>query len=181
MWGPLVFGMIMGTRREGLTFQYRASVTWYGFRSPDRRVMPEVSTTTTVNAGPEEVWALLRDFNGLGTWHPAMSLSMIEEGRGAEEVGAIRRFTYSDGSIVRERLTAFSDADRSYSYTVEEIALPVSDYRATLAVSPATTGGAVIDWSVSFVCPPEMERELEDFLRNVVFGSGMVVLAARFQ
>jgi hypothetical protein len=78
-------------------------------------------------------------------------------------------------------LTAFSDADRSYSYTVEEIALPVSDYRATLAVSPATTGGAVIDWSVSFVCPPEMERELEDFLRNVVFGSGMVVLAARFQ
>lgn len=143
--------------------------------------MPEVSTTAVVNAGPEEVWALLRDFNGLGTWHPAMSLSVIEEGHGPEEVGAIRRFTYPDGSVVRERLTAFSDADRFYSYTVEEIALPISDYHATLAVSPAASGGATINWSVSFVCPPEAERHLEDFLRNVVFGSGMVVLEARFR
>ena len=47
--------------------------------------MPEVSTT--VNARPEEVWALLRDFNGLGAWHPAMSLSMIEEGMGYARKG----------------------------------------------------------------------------------------------
>ncbi|GAA3799955.1 SRPBCC family protein [Sphaerisporangium flaviroseum] len=143
--------------------------------------MPEIATTATVNARPEEVWALLRDFNGLGAWHPAMPPSVIEEGHGPEAVGAVRRFEIADGSVVRERLTAFSDADRSYSYTLEETALPMSDYHAMLAVSPAASGGATIKWSVSFNCPPEEERHLEDFVRNVVFGSGMVVLKARFQ
>ncbi|MEU7894478.1 SRPBCC family protein [Nonomuraea sp. NPDC049152] len=143
--------------------------------------MPDLSATTTVGSGPEKVWALLRDFNGLGAWHPAMPPSVIEEGCGPEEIGAVRRFVIPDGSVVRERLTAFSDADRSYSYTVEETALPLSDYRATLAVSPADSGGATITWSVSFSCAPEAETHLEDFLRNVIFGSGMVVLKARFQ
>jgi hypothetical protein len=143
--------------------------------------MPEISRTTTVSAGPDEVWALLRDFNGLGAWHPALPPSVIEEGRGPEEVGAVRRFILPDGSVVRERLTAFSDAERCYSYAVEEIALPMSDYQAELAVSPAASGGSTIDWSVSFRCPPEAEKHLEDFLRNVIFGSGMVVLEARFR
>lgn len=142
--------------------------------------MPEIAAITTVSAGPDEVWALLRDFNGLGAWHPAMPPSAIEEGCGPEEVGAVRRFVMPDGSVVRERLTAFSDADRSYSYTVEETPLSVSDCHATLSVSPVTSGGATINWSASFTCRPEDERDIGDFLRNVIFGSGMVVLRARF-
>ncbi|WP_327085706.1 SRPBCC family protein [Nonomuraea sp. NBC_01738] len=143
--------------------------------------MPELSMNMTVNAPPEKVWALLRDFNGLGGWHPAMPHSVIEDGRDAEEVGAVRRFANPDGSVIRERLTGFSDAERRYSYALEESALPVRDLTGVLAVAPADTGGAVIAWSLSFTCRPADERHLEDFLRNVIFGTGMVVLEARFR
>ncbi|GII92306.1 SRPBCC family protein [Sinosporangium siamense] len=144
--------------------------------------MPELSTSVTVAAQPDAVWAFLRDFNGVGDWHPAMPSSVIEEGCEPDEVGAVRRYAMPDGTLLRERLTAFSDDDRRYSYAIVETTLPLREGSGTIAVDTAPPGGgATITWSVSFLCPPEAERHLEDFMRNVVFGTGMVVLGARFQ
>ncbi|MBB6350071.1 hypothetical protein FHU36_006643 [Nonomuraea muscovyensis] len=42
-----------------------------------------------------------------------MPPSVIEDGHAPDEVGAVRRFVNPDGSVVRERLTAFSTTTAS--------------------------------------------------------------------
>ena len=59
--------------------------------------MVEVRRSTIVNAPLEEVWAVLRDFNGHEHWHPIVSSSAIEDEIDADQVGAVRNFQLSDG------------------------------------------------------------------------------------
>ena len=43
--------------------------------------MPKAYASTVLNAPAKEVWALIRDFNALPAWHPAITDSEIEEGK----------------------------------------------------------------------------------------------------
>ncbi len=55
--------------------------------------------STVIDAPADEVWAHIRDFNGLATWHSAMvTTSEIEEGKTGDQVGAVRSFTLANGS-----------------------------------------------------------------------------------
>jgi Polyketide cyclase / dehydrase and lipid transport len=49
--------------------------------------MPRVFTSTVAGAPVGEVWALLRDFAAIGSWHPAVPACEIEGGP-ADRVGA---------------------------------------------------------------------------------------------
>ncbi|HVL73621.1 MAG TPA: SRPBCC family protein, partial [Beijerinckiaceae bacterium] len=42
--------------------------------------MAKAYASAIVDAPVETVWALVRDFNGLPTWHPAIARSEIEDG-----------------------------------------------------------------------------------------------------
>jgi Polyketide cyclase / dehydrase and lipid transport len=53
--------------------------------------MPQVFTSTVVGAPVGEVWALLRDFAAIGSWHPAPPPCEIEDGP-ADRVGCVRVF-----------------------------------------------------------------------------------------
>ena len=44
--------------------------------------------SAVIPAPAEQVWELVREFNGLPDWHPAIASSEIEGGRSAGEVGA---------------------------------------------------------------------------------------------
>ena len=92
--------------------------------------MVEVRKSTIVDAPIEQVWAMLRDFNGHDQWHPAVSISMIEDGAPADMIGAVRDFKLSDGSRVREQLLSLSDHDHSFQYCILEAPLPLMGYVA---------------------------------------------------
>ena len=49
--------------------------------------------SAVVPASADEVWSLVRDFNGLPNWHPAITGSEIEGGGSAEAVSAVRALT----------------------------------------------------------------------------------------
>lgn len=104
-----------------------------------------VTETIVVDASPDKTWALVGDFAGLVGWFPVVTKSTVE-GNG---VGALRHLTMPDGNQITERQESRDDAVRYYEYAAIAGALPCTDYRSRLAVSPAGNG-ARITWSAQF-------------------------------
>ena len=107
--------------------------------------------STVFDRTADEVWAMARDFNGLATWfNPPVTESRIEDGRSGDAVGCVRTFKFGDAWI-SERLLAHSDLERFYTYEFVEPPFPVSNYVATLRVTPVTDGGkAFVEWWTTF-------------------------------
>ncbi len=104
--------------------------------------------STVIGAPADEVWARIRDFNGLATWHSGLvAQSEIEDGKAGDQVGGVRSFTLTDGTHIREQLLAHSDLERSYTYNFEKTPFDVDNYCATIRVTPVTDGGgSFVEW-----------------------------------
>jgi hypothetical protein len=140
-----------------------------------------VYTSSVVDAPAEAVWALVRDFNGLPKWHPAIADSRIENGWPADRVGCIRNFRLKDGGVIREQLLTLSDYEFECTYSILESPMGVSNYVATLKLTPVTDGGRTFaEWSAEFDAPPERERRLADDIGQGVFQGGFDALKAYF-
>ena len=66
--------------------------------------MARAYASIILNAPVEAVWPLVRDFNALPKWAPAIAKSKIEGGLDADVVGCVRSFHTHDGAHIRERL-----------------------------------------------------------------------------
>src|SRR5260370_31379971 len=77
-------------------------------RSIAERTMTTAYYSTVLNHPLESVWALIRDFNNYPAYIDGVSESVIEDDRGGDEVGAVRRFCYLRNWI-RQRLAGHSD------------------------------------------------------------------------
>lgn len=143
--------------------------------------MPKIYISTVIAAPAAEVWRVVRDFNGLPNWTPFVAESRIEQGAKADQIGCIRNFVLKDGGRIRERLLALSDYDLSYTYTILESPMGVSDYIATLALTPVTDGNATFaSWQAEFDCPPEREAALIQQIGQGVFQTAFSALKQRF-
>jgi hypothetical protein len=132
--------------------------------------MPRVYVSTVIEAPAERVWPLVRDFNGLPRWVPIVAASRIEGGQPADKVGCIRNFTLKDGGTIREQLLTLSDYDYSCSYSILESPMGVTDYTATLKLTPITDGDRTFaEWTAEFGCEPARERELIEQIGRGVF------------
>lgn len=120
--------------------------------------------STTIDVPLEEVWAVARDFNGLATWWSgSVSESQIEDGKTGDTVGAIRRFTFGTDQI-REHQLELSDISHRCVYEFCEPApFPVTDYVATLQLTPITDGErCFVEWWADF----ESEADKLDYWRG---------------
>lgn len=143
--------------------------------------MPTAYASTVLHAPAADVWALVRDFNGLKDWHPAVTDSTIEDGRAASDVGCVRSFHLADGAHLRERLLAFSEREMSYSYNFEKTPFAVENYVATLRVRPVTDSGhCFVEWSTTFDCDVAKIDEWVTTFAGAVFKSGLDALKDRF-
>lgn len=138
--------------------------------------------STVIDAPAGEVWALIRDFNGLPDWFGSVvSSSEIEEGKAGDQVGAVRSFTLADGTHLRERLLSHSDAQRAYSYNFEKTPFGVSNYHATLKVTPVTDGGrSFVEWWTTFDCAADEYDHWVGFFAGQIFQSGFEELKKHF-
>ena len=143
--------------------------------------MTKVYISSVVDAPAERVWDRIRDFNGLPKWHPAIADSRIEGNQPADKIGCIRSFHTRDGGAIRERLLALSDYDYSFTYSILESPMGVSNYIATVHVVPITDGdGAFCEWTAEFDCAPDREQELRSFIGQSVFQTGFDSLKRHF-
>lgn len=122
-----------------------------------------------VDAG--RVWALIGGFGSLPDWLPYIPKSELSEG------GRLRSLATPDGARIVERLLAYNDAERSYSYAILEAPFPVTGYRSTLRVRPADgQGGAVVEWSGEFT-PDGVSDEKASALFRGIYEDGLKALA----
>ncbi|MET1027103.1 MAG: SRPBCC family protein [Dongiaceae bacterium] len=139
--------------------------------------MPRAFASSVIDAPADQVWARIRDFNGLPNWHPAIRDSHIEGNLPADKIGCIRNFNLKDGGNIREQLLALSDFDYSYTYAILESPLGVVNYVATLKLSPITDGNHTFaEWTADFDCDAQRVQELVQIVGQGVFQGGLTAL-----
>lgn len=111
------------------------------------------------------VWSLIRDFNHYPAYIDGVTESVIEDEKGGDEVGAVRRFCYL-GNWIRQRLAGHSDAQHSLTYAgIEPLPFP-SDlllevpkpvrYEGTMHLLGVVEGDRTfIEWDVQLDTAPE--------------------------
>jgi mxaD protein len=108
-----------------------------------------VHESVMIHASPDAVWAKVKDFDGLNTWHPAVESDKITTGTN-NTVGAERHLSLHGGGTIDEKLLSFDDKHHRFSYAILGGVLPVSDYTSTLVVKAAGKDRSKVTWSGSF-------------------------------
>lgn len=108
--------------------------------------MGEVRVEEEVEAKPEKVWALVREFGGIKAWNDGID-SVEVEGSG---VGSVR--TIKMGGIeIQERLEHIDDEGRTFSYSIVAGPVPVENYLASMTIhNGGTPDQSKVTWQGSF-------------------------------
>jgi mxaD protein len=97
-----------------------------------------------IKGSPDEVWAVVGDFGGIGGWMPGMdSCKVVGEDRILETMGM----------TITERLVSKDDGGRALTYAIVDGA-PVESHQAVITVSPSGDTSRVT-WDVE-AKPDEM-------------------------
>ncbi|MEM9206966.1 MAG: SRPBCC family protein [Pseudomonadota bacterium] len=143
--------------------------------------MARVYISSVIDAAADRVWDRVRDFNGLPRWLPAVRDSRIENAEPSDKIGCVRDFHLQNGDRLREKLLGLSDFDMFCTYSILESPMPLTDYVATLRLTPITDGDRTFaEWSAEFECAPEEEEGLVNGIGNDVFQSGFDSLKRHF-
>ncbi|MEQ1955662.1 SRPBCC family protein [Mesorhizobium sp. CN2-181] len=143
--------------------------------------MAKVHVSSVIDAPVERVWARIRDFNGLPTWHPRMVESQIEDGKSATDIGAVRAFKVASGATIRERLVAFSDGEYLTTYSIIGHPAPISNHTSTLKLERVTDGDRTYAvWTAEFDAPVDKADEIAKGMGENVFQGGFNALKNHF-
>lgn len=135
--------------------------------------MVKVVKSTIMDASSDDVWAVLRDFNGHDQWHPAVADSAIERGHPSDKVGCVRRFHLEDGSELREQLLTMSDLEQTYSYCLLDTPVPLLNYVSHVRLIPVTDGNRTFwEWESRFDTPEGREEELSALVGEGIYEAG---------
>lgn len=105
--------------------------------------MAKISMSTDLNASADQVWKMIGGFNALPDWHPAVEKSELTQ------EGQTRTLSLAGGGTIVEKLEKVDDGARTYTYSIVDSPLPVSNYTATIKVS-GEGDNSTIEWSSEF-------------------------------
>lgn len=147
----------------------------------------KVTQTVNIARTPDQVWAIVKDFDALAAWHPAVVSSPADKGN---EVGSKRTVTLrADGSpSFVEELVKYDAGSHSYQYKIDKVdpkVLPVNNYVAWLEVQDNPAGGSIVEWRAAFYRgymlndpPPELSDAASVKAITAVFRAGLDNLKA---
>jgi hypothetical protein len=136
--------------------------------------MAPASASIDIPAPPDRVWQLIGGFGSLPDWLPYIARSELSEG------GRVRRLANPGDDTIVERLVAFDQAARSYSYSILQAPFPVTDYVSTLCVRETNGGtGSRVEWSGRFMPKGVRDQEACQLFQGI-YEDGLKALAARF-
>ncbi len=134
--------------------------------------MATASAFIDIPATADQVWQLIGGFNSLPDWLPFIPQSELSEG------GRVRSLQTADGAVVVERLEAFDNAGKTYSYSILQAPFPATDYLATIRVD-AQGQGARVTWSGRFT-PVGVSDEDVVALFTGIYQGGLEALRANY-
>ncbi len=125
-------------------------------------VRQRVRESIKIHAAPEIVWEMIKDFDKLATWLPAVEKV---NAKGGNQVGAERILTFKTGGTITEKMKVYDAKKKKYKYKIIDIStsgtifhagseiaipvLPVGNYSAWIAVENEA-GSSRVSWKASF-------------------------------
>jgi mxaD protein len=124
---------------------------------PTRQMVEE---KIIINAAPDKVWAMVKDFGGIDKWHPAIASTELKDDK-------TRVLTLaSEGSpTITEELESSDDEKMTFVYKIIDMSvvktitfnskdtpyftLPVANYKSWFSVK-AVDGGSEVKWKGKF-------------------------------
>ena len=138
-----------------------------------------VYISQVIDASIEKVWDLMRDFNGMPSYHPGIKESVIEGDGPSGQVGCVRRLTLAEG-FVRERLLCLDDRNYAFTYEIIEGTLPVRGYVAGVRLHPVTEGHRTFaEWWADFEVIGADRETMIAHIGNNVFAAGFDAVASK--
>lgn len=133
--------------------------------------MANAQSHIEIAASPDAVWQLIGGFNSLPEWLPYIPESQLSEG------GRVRTLANPNGETIIERLMAFDQTARSYSYAILQAPFPVTNYLSTLQVRQTDDGkGSRVEWSGRFTPNGVSEQEAVKLFQGI-YDDGLKALA----
>ncbi|MFE7191138.1 SRPBCC family protein [Kitasatospora sp. NPDC057541] len=121
--------------------------------------MASVHEEFTVDALPESVWAVLSDY---GAVHERLAPGFVVDTRLSSDT---RTVTFSDGTIVLERLVDLDHEARRVAYTVIGGTLHPSHHHASMQALPETGGRTRFVWHID-VLPDTLAATIAEFVAH---------------
>lgn len=132
--------------------------------------MAEAFSSIDIALPADQVWQLIGGFGSLPDWLPYIPKSELSEG------GRVRHLANPHGEAIIERLIAFDNAARSYSYAILQAPFPVKDYLSTLKV--VDNGGSCrVEWSGRFTPTTVSDQEASKLFQGI-YDDGLKALVA---
>ena len=135
-----------------------------------------------VNAPPEKVWGIIKDYCAIEKWHPAVYKCESTDGNNK---GSMRTLVLEKegGPVLKEQLVVWDDAKMKYKYRIKERpldVLPVNSYLSEISVRPDGKGGSIVKWWGRFYRgwmkndpPPELNEEAAKKAVSGVYDAGL--------
>lgn len=137
--------------------------------------MAKASAFIEILIPPDKVWQLIGGFDALPNWLPYIPHSELHEG------GRVRHLANPEGGIIIERLMAFDEKERSYSYHILQAPFPVKDYYSTLRVKTGTDGqGSLVEWFGEFT-PVNVSEQEASALFLGIYEDGLKALKEHYK
>ncbi|MFD8801393.1 SRPBCC family protein [Streptomyces atroolivaceus] len=132
--------------------------------------MATTTASVRIPAPPDRVWRLIGGFDSLPDWLPYIRKSELGEG------GRTRSLTNEQGGRITERLEAFDDKARTYSYSILEAPFPVTGYLSTITVrEDPERGFSLVEWSGTFT-PDRIGDDEAIALFHGIYSDGLEAL-----
>ena len=135
--------------------------------------MATTIATVEIPATPDQVWQLIGGFNALPDWLPYIPSSALSEG------GRVRRLETPGGDVIIERLEAFNDKERCYSYSIMQAPFPATAYLSTIRVRATADQQSLVEWSGSFTPVGVSDEEVTQLFHGI-YEDGLKALRRRF-
>lgn len=137
--------------------------------------MAQTTTTIKIPASPDKVWQLIGGFDSLPDWLPYIPSSELSQG------GRVRHLANPDGNAIVERLEAFNNKERYYTYSIMEAPFPVTDYQSIIHVLEidGDSQTSLVEWSGSFT-PVGVSDEEAINLFHGIYADGLKALKQAF-
>ncbi|MEU9150594.1 SRPBCC family protein [Streptomyces sp. NPDC048417] len=132
--------------------------------------MTAARVTLDVRQSADRVWQLIGGFGSLPDWLPYITESRLSEG------GRLRTLTNAEGGVIVERLEAFDETARGYTYSIVQAPFPVTGYRSTLQVVDRGGDGSRVEWSGTFTPDGVTDAEATALFEGI-YRDGLAALA----
>jgi carbon monoxide dehydrogenase subunit G len=121
--------------------------------------VPALRNEIRIESGADEVWQLVGDLAATPEWIPGILEAKVD--------GENRVCRTADGQEIRERITGYSESDRTWSYEQDLVPLPIKRSRGTMRVVANGTG-SLVEWEAEFEAPDEVAAMVDGYYKQTL-------------